>query len=60
MLINAVLMARNQVCKRRHSRSVDFLAIKKRLCCVYSNNIQDVNDISKNLEIFEVKNIRAS
>lgn len=54
--VNAVLMVRNQVYKRRHSRSIDFLAIKRRLYCVYSNNVQDVNHISKNLGRFEVKN----
>lgn len=56
MLINAALMVRNQVCKRRHSRSIDFLAIKRRLYCVYSNNVQNVNHITKNLKRFEVKN----
>lgn len=55
MLINAALM-RNQVCKRRHYRSTDFFTIKRRLYCVYSNNVQDVNHISKTLERFEVKN----
>lgn len=49
-------MVRNQVCKRRHSRSIDFLAVIRRLYCVFSNNVQDVNHISKNLERFEVKN----
>ena len=55
MLINAVLMVRSQVCKRRHSRSIIFVAILRRLYYV-SSNIHDINHISNNFERFEVKN----
>ena len=55
MLINAALLVRNQVCKRRHSRSIDFVAILRRLYYV-SSNIHDINHISNNFERFDVKN----